>query len=320
MIEPSKSYLQVQYDVRPAKQVERRMFVDAFQRLSEVGFQVREYQYTGFGLFYFVDFILFHKFVGINKMLTIEHYSHLEKRVRFNKPFDFVRVAIGEAVEIIPFLSRDELHILWLDYDEPIREDRLREIYLAASHLSRRSLLVVTVDIDRRALVDRGEKVPETPREVMEIIRAEAGPYFGLPESEDFAARNLPRTSLQIILNALNEGLVGRPEIEFLPLFHFVYADGHQMLTIGGMLGGAPEKNMIRGIDLNKVSYLRTDFNRDPYEIIVPRLTRKERHFLDSAMPCGENWKPSEFDLREGDISAYREIYRFLPVYAELLI
>ena len=33
----SKSALEVQYDLRPAKQVERRMLLDTFQRLAQAG-------------------------------------------------------------------------------------------------------------------------------------------------------------------------------------------------------------------------------------------------------------------------------------------
>lgn len=33
MSTPSESYLKVHYELRPAKQVERRMIIDAFQRM-----------------------------------------------------------------------------------------------------------------------------------------------------------------------------------------------------------------------------------------------------------------------------------------------
>jgi len=58
----TESYLKVAYDLRPAKQIERRMFIDGLQRLALAGFDIGDYQYTGFGSIFFVDFILFHNY------------------------------------------------------------------------------------------------------------------------------------------------------------------------------------------------------------------------------------------------------------------
>ena len=51
----AQSCLKVQYELRSAKQVERRMLIDALQTLSASGFDISQYQYTGFGSVYFVD-------------------------------------------------------------------------------------------------------------------------------------------------------------------------------------------------------------------------------------------------------------------------
>src|SRR5215467_3649289 len=145
MKQPSSTF-KVQYDLRPAKQVERRMLMDAFQRLAESGFQIRDYQYTGFGSVYFVDFILFHKIFGLQRLLSLEHEAVLESRVRFNKPFSCVDVRMQPAAVAIPNLSRDLKHILWLDYDGILRRDFLSDIKAALSILPAGSILLVTVD------------------------------------------------------------------------------------------------------------------------------------------------------------------------------
>ena len=49
IVEPSKSYLSVHYELRSAKQVERRMLIDALHTLGEDGFRISDYQYTGMG-------------------------------------------------------------------------------------------------------------------------------------------------------------------------------------------------------------------------------------------------------------------------------
>jgi hypothetical protein len=310
----SRSSLKVPYDLRPAKQVERRMLVDAFLRLAQAGFAIRDYQYTGFGSLYFIDFILFHKLLGINKMLTVEHDESLEDRVRFNRPFDCINVAMSSAADVIPILSRDVPHILWLDYDCPITRDVLADVYLSASQLCRGSILLVTVDVEPPV------KGSEDPHDSMAYFAEEAGDYLGLRDIRDFTKTNIPRTSVTILQNVLNEGIVGRQGISFCPLFHFLYADGHLMLTVGGVIVGEAERRKIRSVDMDTAFYFRTDLSSGPYQIIIPRLTRKERHVIDSAMPCELGWQPNEFTLPEKAIEVYREVYRFLPAYAELLL
>ncbi len=54
--QPSRSYLKVPYDLRMAKQIERRMIADLLIRLRGGGFDISNYQYTGMGSIYFVDF------------------------------------------------------------------------------------------------------------------------------------------------------------------------------------------------------------------------------------------------------------------------
>jgi len=129
---PTESYLKVQYDLRPAKQVERRMLIDAFHMLAMANFPIRDYQYTGFGSVYFVDFILFHKLLGIKRMVSVEHSEKVENRVKFNRPYAFVDIVIGSASELIPRLSPDLKHILWLDYDDVLSASHLADIRLAA--------------------------------------------------------------------------------------------------------------------------------------------------------------------------------------------
>jgi len=290
------------------------MLVDAFQRLGQAGFQVRDYQYTGFGSIYFVDFHLFHKLLGIRNLLSVEHDQSLEDRVKFNCPFDCVNFEIASAADVIPTLSPDRQHILWLDYDYPVTQDLLQEVYLAGSQLSPRSILLITVDVE--------PPVPgsDDPRESMAYLQSEAGHYLASREVGKFSKGNLPRTSMEIVVNALREGMIGRPDIELHTLFHFLYADGHKMLTVGGVIGGDTERRMLRSLDTNSAFYLRMDLLSDPYEIRVPPLTRKERQFLDSAMPCLPDWQPPEFTIPQDHMNTYREIYRFLPAYGELLV
>lgn len=311
-MQPSESFHKVSYDLRPAKQIERRMLIDACQKLSLAGFPISDYQYTGMGSIYFVDFILFHKLLGIDKLVSVEISTSITKRLKFNKPFQQVEIQVCPIGDVIPQLSRDRRHILWLDYDGVICSEYLTDVVLAGTYLTTGSILLITVDVEPPG--------GESPADWRDYFITEAGDYLGTGKgAKDFTRTNLTEKNISILNRAIMRGLVGR-EAEFIPLFNFAYADGHRMLTLGGMIGTEQERRQVHSSSLVKTPFYRPSFGTAPYEIHVPRLTRKERLYLDGYMPCNEKWKPKDFELPPDAVLAYREIYRFFPAYAELLL
>jgi len=288
------------------------MLVDAFHRLTHSGFQIMDYQYTGFGSIYFVDFILFHRLLGITKMLSVEHDAEITRRVNFNKPFKGVEIAIKPIGDVIPTLSQDLKHVLWLDYDDIIRKGELEDVVQAAINLPAGSILLITVDVEPPA----GDR----PEMWKEHYDAEAGDYLGARQNlKEFTRSRLPILNAYILSQVIKSGLVGR-QIKFLQLFNFLYKDTHRMLTLGGMIAGESEERMLRMSSLDKTPYYRPKQGSVPYEIVVPRVTRKERIYLDRVMPCSNGWRPKEFELSKKEVTAYRDIYRLFPAYAELLV
>lgn len=310
---PSESYLKVQYELRPAKQVERRMIIDALHKLVFVGFDIEEYKYVGLGSIYFIDFILFHKFLGIKKMISAEFSNSIQKRVHFNKPYDFIEIFYNPIGEIIPTLNKEIQHFLWLDYDYKLDTDIIADVKSAATFLSKGSILVVTVDVEPPENEYEG---PENWKDYFEKI---AGDYLGITQVKDFAKTKLPFHNIHILYKAILDGLSGR-DIDFYPIFNFSYADGHEMITIGGILGAETELRRIQASKISETAYSRMNLNDPPYRIEIPKVTRKERLYLDSHMPCSNNWTPELFEFDQGSIRAYREIYRFFPAFAELLL
>lgn len=312
MSAPTESYLKVHYELRPAKQVERRMLADSFQLLLR-DFPLRDYQYTGMGSVYFIDFILFHRMLGISNMLSVEYSTKVAKRVEFNKPFDCVRTKIAPIGDVIPSLSKDLQHILWLDYDGVLEQGHLADISSAATFLSAGSILLITVDVEPPTKTDE-------PKDWCSYFKEQTGDFFDetLPLSE-FAESKIPLRNVEYVVSAIKSGLVGRPHVELIPMFNFVYKDGHTMLTLGGMIGTPTDREKVLGNRLAKTTYFRKSFTDPQCVIRVPRFTRKERMFLDKFMPCADDWLPQEFEVSPESITAYREIYRYCPSYAELL-
>lgn len=305
------------------------MIIDALQRLAAAGFPVADYQYTGFGSIYFVDFIMFHKLLGMNRLVSLEQTPSLERRVSFNRPFSCIDIRMVPASSAIPDLSRDVQHIVWLDYDGVLNKSMLSDIQSAVTTLSPGSILLVTVDVEPPEDHDYSDVDPDFdssktrmgPTEWKKYFEHHASVYLelGLTDS-DFAKSRLVERSTEILTAAFLRSAVSRPGLDFMPLFNFVYKDSHQMLSMGGMVAGATEKRQIRGSTIADTAYYRSDFESLPFQIRIPRLTRKERVYLDREMPCEDQWMPKEFDLDSKAVMEYREIYRFLPAFAEILL
>lgn len=305
------------------------MIVDALQRLQPAGFSITDYQYTGFGAIYFVDFILFHKLLGMSKLLSLERMTGLTTRMEFNKPFKCVDVKMVSASSAIPNLSRDIRHIVWLDYDGVIHKDFLSDIQSAITVLPAGSILLVTVDVEPPEDYDYKQVNPDFdgskevlgPKHWKNYFEFQASTYLklGLTES-DFGRVELRSRTAEILKASFTRSIVPRAQMEFLPMFNFIYRDSHWMLSMGGMIAGPREKRQLLSTTLRDTEYYRDNFDTPPFEIAVPRLTRKERIYLDREMPCADGWTPKDFDLDPEELRKYRDIYRFLPAFAEILV
>ena len=312
--ESAKSYLSVAYDLRPSKQVERRMLLDFFRRLASCGVRVENFRYTGMGSIHFIDHILFHKFLGIGKLVSVEKEEEIEDRIYFNRPFDLVEVHMMEIGDFIPSLDSSEQHIVWADYDYRLSREILDDMRSAAYLLPLGSFILVTVDAEP-------PKNSGGPADNLTYFKEVSGDLWNPKwSSGDFERECLQFRAISILANAFKEGVAGRPGIDVLPCFSFAYADGHQMATLGVQLGSDTEAGNLRKLKDRGAEYLVLDFEDSPFFIDVPVLTRRERLFFESTMPSLNYGRVSESGVGEEDFKKFANVYRFLPSYAELLL
>lgn len=306
-----RSFTTVRYDLRPAKQVERLMLIDAFKRLDRAGLPISSYRYVGMGSVHFYDFILFHRYLGIHKMTSAEINQDIKKRVRFNQPFSCVEIdmrAIGDVVDDIP---ADERVVLWLDYDDRLERFHLEDFGRALGRLAVGSLILFTIDLEppRIAGVDADA-----------FYRQRLGNLVPRHWTKSrFAPSGIQRTVSSLIDRTVRNALHGRAGVTFEPIVQFTYRDGHRMLSLGGVIATDHERKLIAASELDEERYYRGSLDSPPFDIHVPVLTRRERLYLDTNMPARASWKPSAFELSTKDLQAYRDIYRFTPLFAELL-
>jgi hypothetical protein len=299
------------------------MIIDALLLLSEAGFPVRDYHYLGMGSVHFVDFAMIHKFLGILKMTSVEASPKLIKRIEFNRPYrNAVETIVGKEIgDIISGIEENTNYLVWLDYDNVLSDYMIRDIILSMSKLASGSILLVTIDTEPPKSVGEDGEREMTPVETKAYFEAQAGPYLArFSKDEDYIYENLPNVTMEAVQGAIRFGLTGIRNKEFFPLFDFLYKDTNRMLTAGGMVGGRSEKRKIRRSRLRHTGYARFDLSAEPCRISVPPLTRKEVLYLESYMPANQDWRPSEFELSDEDVSQFRQIYRFFPTYAELFL
>ena len=77
----------INYSTRVAKNIERKMIRDLLTRYSS-SFPMDEYTYIGFGAKYFTDFLMVHKYLHIDKLISIEGDVGNKLKYDFNKPLN----------------------------------------------------------------------------------------------------------------------------------------------------------------------------------------------------------------------------------------
>lgn len=315
----------IDYTLRPAKQITRKMLCEAFRRLRPFG-PVHEYRYIGLGSYDFVDFALLHKQLGITDMFSIE--DDCPERCEFNKPFGSIQVKPGRTTHVLPeLLDPPRLTIAWLDYDGPLDDDMLKDINAFCSVAPSGSMLVVTVNAHS---VDTKGRHPKKNRKLREGLRwnlrrlesnvGEAR-VSGI-DYADLADWGLAGVSQRIISNQIaatlverNAGLPGPEVTLYNQLFNFHYRDGARMLAVGGLLSKQADSSKVAQCYFDELEFIARD--HDARLIGLPRLTLRERRYLDQALPDDLPEDLDEWQIPEEDVGWYREVYRYFPTYAE---
>ena len=98
---------------RPKKQIERKMLIEFLQNIQhKLNINLSEYQYIGLGSIYYYDFILFHKYLNISDMISLDDKDY-PKRFEFNKPFDFIEYKNISTSEFLPNNELDKKLFIW---------------------------------------------------------------------------------------------------------------------------------------------------------------------------------------------------------------
>lgn len=314
------SFKKFNYLLRPAKQIERKLFIEALHALSGIGYGIRDYTYVGMGSVYYADFILFHKYLYIKRMICAER-SENARRMKFNRPYAFIDLQLGDVAQVIASLSRKEPYVIWLDYDYPPTEDLLSDVAGVASRVAPGSVFMVTVEADWGRLVDRGNaEVPRSRREKEAVARmaGQLGRYHadGFPAWAASQSR-LPEYYSDVLRNVCTEKATRGGAKGFVQLFNCHYADGARMLSYGGVI----ENDRARIGSLGALKECRfINRSKRPLKIAAPLLTVREKLHLEHRIRSGRKLATNELDLSAEEIRDFERYYMHYPAYFETLV
>lgn len=317
------------YLFRPAKNIERKMLCEALSRLSVIS-DVKHYQYVGFGSVYFADFTLFHKQLGIQKLISIECEEEMEKRVRFNQPYSCIDVMPGFSNDILPEVDWSKnKSILWLDYTETLKGYMFKDMATFFQRALSGSVFVISINVDLKEN-DSGskttsEKVNTKLNRDVDVRKKILGSVF----KKDLTKNDYYSILRGVIDNEINEIITERNKLEakemfsYKQIFNILYQDGQAMLTVGGILYSDEDKEKVEQMNFKNLDFIMSGDKR--FEIRVPNLTYREIDALDKHLPdFNINPEAKEKALAElkgvvsdDAINKYAKIYRYYPNYTE---
>lgn len=308
------SYKRINYRLRPAKNIERKMIVDALRRLRTFA-PLTGYRYVGLGSTYFSDFALFHKALDIQEMTSIEQDEKSAKRFEFNAPFGCVTMAFGRSTDVLPTLPWDKETIVWLDYDGSLDGTMLADIRFVVAEALPGSVITISVNVHPVAL----DAQPGRFEKLRGDVEPENVPAH-VSNDTDLAGWKLAQVCRQIVDNTIaatlrdrNAGVGADEQMKYLQLFNFHYQDDAKMLTVGGLLYRADQEDKVRECAFGDFAWVKN--GADPHLIEVPNLTFREMRHLNEQLPRGDELGAP--GVPDKDVERYEKVYRYFPAFVD---
>lgn len=313
------SFSSIDYSIRPNKCVERKLLLHLCRLLINAN-DIKYYRYIGLGCVWFADFILFHKLLGMDDMITIENDYGGFMRAKFNRPYKTIDIKYGNSTEILPSLEiENRKSIIWLDYDKTYYNSSIiNDLTIIFERAASGTIVFATVNASPPK---PNEEELEQGHDCITILRTHFKDLVS-PELKisDIGEGKFPATLTNLLYSLIRYTIknAGRTE-QFVPIATYFYKDGAPMLTIGGILLDADENIESRLAILNDYEFAS---GSNIYKINVPPLTIREKNYFDKFLPNNEAISAEELESLLGSFSQeqinnYCRFYKYYPVFGE---
>ena len=307
----------VNYSLRPSKSIQRQLVFEGISKLK-AHLDLERQVYIGFGSIWFTDFVLAHRLLVINDMVSIEANDVGYQRAVFNSPYATVRVLHGRSTQVLPALFDDNVvcgrpWLVWLDYDYEFDETLKEDITSIIENAPTNSILLITFNGHEM----KYGAAPERPDRLRALFGAAVPDDLSKGACKDERLQQtLANFALDYMKSTAND--LARPG-GFVPAFRLVYRDSAPMVTVGGILpskGAAVTAATLVGEPSWKC--------HPPKPIIAPHLTIREAAVLQSRLPSNtrltrDDVRALGFDLEDEQLQAFEAYYRQYPSFAQIV-
>lgn len=314
------SYNIFNYGHRPAKSIERKLFVELLKEIYGVN-PGKDYTYIGMGSIFFIDFKLLHKELGIENLINIEQNIEDQERFKFNRPFSCIKLKWGKSNDVLPVEDWKGKKILWLDYETSLREYMFEDLETTFNNANSGSFYFISLNskLDRYTTNNGKHKLEDFKRDFEDYI----------PDgiNKDHLTRNystklihrMINSTIMSILDQRNAALNENEKLEFHQLLFLKYQDGAPMMSIGGLLLSKSDYQNFFDKNFDKLSYVRT--GTDPLDLISPVVTSQELDLMNNFLPRSQKnflkLKKIAF-IPEPERIKYQSTYRYYPNYVKI--
>lgn len=312
------SFDAINYALRPSKSIQRQLVFEGIQKLHSQ-LSIEESAYVGLGSIWFTDFVLAHRLLGIQDMVSMESHEIGFARARFNAPYATVRVLQGTTSELLPSLYSDEAFakcpwVVWLDYDQPFNDDSRSDLQSVIENAPANTILLVTFNGHE---VNYSKNLLERPERLRQL--------FGQLVPDDLSKRACRGESMQNTLAGFAMDYMKSVAADtarpggFVPAFRVVYRDGSPMVTVGGVLPDPGQASAVMKV-VTSVGWKCMPERH----IVAPHLTLREAVTLQAKLPNAKGLSRDVvrglgFDLEDDQIEAFERYYLLYPSFAQIL-
>ncbi len=308
----------IPYEIRPSKQVERRLVMETILLARETGLKTRTMPFVGMGGVRFIDFLLAHKILGTDRFVTLEHDETLWNRCELNRPFESIDLYRGSASDFLDERGFQEPSIVWFDLEKMASQDAKDDVISAATSLKPGSFLFITATAE----MPRHFADCKTKDRRLAALKEEFHPLAGKLPVEWVQKNEFFRASAHLAMAFLRFGFNGRSDGHFSPLVNIAYRDSSWMVTAGGFFGEHAVASAIEKKLLETIPFVCGSPNGEPFPIEQFNMTDIERGLFDRAVSASPRKKSAKNQIkslgfRDSVYDQYRQLMRFIPRYVE---
>jgi hypothetical protein len=311
------SFNAINYSLRPSKTIQRKLVFSGVSILQN-HMHLERMTYVGFGSIWFTDFVLAHKLLGIDDMVSMEGHDIGYQRALYNAPYATVRVEHGYSNDVLPNLYKDASlrgrpWMVWLDFDYELNESARDDVRSLIENVPENSIVLITFngnDWKYGRLSGRPTRLKTLLGSVVpDDLSADAC-------KDELMQETLANLTLDYMKSVAAE--LARPG-GFVPGFRIIYKDTSPMVTVGGILPAKGAAAIASDV-VNKPEWPC----KPSKPIAAPHLTMRESATLQAKLPS--NVRLSRvivqglgFDLEDEQIDAFETYYREYPAFAQIV-